>query len=77
MMIPIPQAGLLKAVTGVAEASAVPHIETIEITAPLHYPVPPLPAGPHGQGQEDAGQPSLHEGASLETEPVMWLIRKM
>jgi biotin carboxylase len=45
MMIPIPQAGLLKQVTGVEEASAVPLIENIEITAPLNYPVVPLPEG--------------------------------
>jgi biotin carboxylase len=45
MMIPIPETGLLKEVTGLEEASAVPHIESIEITAPLNYPVVPLPEG--------------------------------
>lgn len=45
MMIPIPEAGLLKDVRGCGEASAVPLIESIEITAPLNYPVVPLPEG--------------------------------
>jgi hypothetical protein len=45
MMIPIPAAGLLREVEGVAEAAAVPLIESIEITARLHYPLVPLPEG--------------------------------
>lgn len=45
MMIPIPAAGLLKKVTGVAEAEAVPGIESVEITAKLNYPLTPLPEG--------------------------------
>jgi biotin carboxylase len=45
MMIPIPEAGLLKEVTGIEEAAAVPLIENVEITAPLNYPVVPLPEG--------------------------------
>jgi hypothetical protein len=45
MMIPIPAAGLLRDVTGLDEASAVPLIESIEITAPLNYPLTPLPEG--------------------------------
>jgi biotin carboxylase len=45
MMIPIPAAGLLKRVTGVAAAEAVPGIEEIQITAKLHYPITPLPEG--------------------------------
>ena len=45
MMIPIPRAGMLHAVQGVAEAEAVPHIEGIEITAKLKYPLVPLPEG--------------------------------
>jgi len=45
MMIPIPEAGLLKGVNGVAAAEAVPLIESVEITAPLHYPLVPLPEG--------------------------------
>jgi len=45
MMIPIPQAGLLRVVEGVDEAAAVPLIESVEITARLHYPLMPLPEG--------------------------------
>lgn len=45
MMIPIPAAGLLKGVAGLEAAQAVPGITSIEITAPLNYPVVPLPEG--------------------------------
>ncbi|MBP6015478.1 MAG: ATP-grasp domain-containing protein [Candidatus Promineofilum sp.] len=45
MMIPIPEAGLLRAVSGVEEAAAVPLVESIEITARLNYPLVPLPEG--------------------------------
>jgi biotin carboxylase len=45
MMIPIPEAGLLKEVTGIEAAEAVPLIESVEITAPLNYPLTPLPEG--------------------------------
>lgn len=45
MMIPIPEAGLLREVVGVDEAAAVPLIESVEITARLNYPLVPLPEG--------------------------------
>src|SRR6266487_6477033 len=45
MMIPIPAAGMLKAVHGVEEAEAVPLITGVEITAKLHHPLVPLPEG--------------------------------
>jgi biotin carboxylase len=45
MMIPIPAAGTLKAVEGVAGAEAVPGIESVEITAKLNYTITPLPEG--------------------------------
>ncbi|MCB8945183.1 MAG: ATP-grasp domain-containing protein [Ardenticatenaceae bacterium] len=45
MMIPIPEAGLLKGITGLEAAQAVPLIESIEITAKLNYPLVPLPEG--------------------------------
>ncbi len=45
MMIPIPQAGVLRGVHGLEEARAVPLVESVEITAPLHYPLVPLPEG--------------------------------
>jgi len=45
MMIPIPAAGILKAIRGVEEAEAVPLITGVEITAKLHHALTPLPEG--------------------------------
>jgi biotin carboxylase len=45
IMIPIPGAGLLKRVEGVAEAAAVSGIEEVDITARVNYPIVPLPEG--------------------------------
>jgi hypothetical protein len=45
MMIPIPEAGILRGVEGVAEATALPLIESVEITAALSSPLTPLPEG--------------------------------
>jgi len=45
MMIPIPGAGVLRAVEGLEEARAVPGIEEIEITLPLKHNLVPLPEG--------------------------------
>jgi len=45
MMIPIPEAGVLKGVTGIAAAQAVPGIEDVTITAKENYSLVPLPEG--------------------------------
>jgi hypothetical protein len=45
MMIPIPAAGTLIGVHGVAQSQALPGIEAVEITARLNYPLVPLPEG--------------------------------
>jgi hypothetical protein len=45
MMIPIPAAGLLRSVDGLDKATAIAHIDDIEITAPLNNPLIPLPEG--------------------------------
>lgn len=45
MMIPIPRGGILRGVQGVEEASAVEHIEGVEITAKIGGAVVPLPEG--------------------------------
>ncbi|MCB9113376.1 MAG: ATP-grasp domain-containing protein [Caldilineaceae bacterium] len=45
MMIPIPTAGILRAIYGADEARATPGIEQVEITASLHHELLPLPDG--------------------------------
>ena len=45
MMIPIPAKGLLREVDGIDAARAVVGITGIEITAPVNYPIVPLPEG--------------------------------
>jgi biotin carboxylase len=45
MMIPIPTAGVLRAVDGLDEARAVAGVESIDITAPLFHPIVALPEG--------------------------------
>ncbi|MGO8950661.1 MAG: ATP-grasp domain-containing protein [Ktedonobacterales bacterium] len=45
MMIPIPRSGLLKKVSGVEEAAAVPCIDGVEITAKVGGPIVALPEG--------------------------------
>lgn len=45
MMIPIPRGGILREVRGVAEATAVEHIQGVEITAKVNGAVVPLPEG--------------------------------
>lgn len=45
MMIPIPEAGILRGVNGIEAAEAVSGIDGVEITAKLNYPLVPLPEG--------------------------------
>jgi hypothetical protein len=45
MMIPIPQAGILRQVTGQEKAKQVPGVEDIRITIPIGQEVIPLPEG--------------------------------
>jgi len=45
MMIPIPEAGILAGIRGIEEATAVPGIYEVEISAPLKQAVVPLPEG--------------------------------
>ena len=45
MMIPIPEAGILKGVEGIEEAKQTPLIDGVDITAQLNYPLLPLPEG--------------------------------
>jgi phosphoribosylaminoimidazole carboxylase (NCAIR synthetase) len=45
MMIPIPKRGLLRAVQGMEAAKTIPFVTDVDITAPLDYPLVPLPEG--------------------------------
>ena len=45
MMIPIPESGLLRAVSGIEKASAVPGVEDVQITAKVNQSLVPLPEG--------------------------------
>ena len=45
MMLPIPEAGILKSIHGCEEAEAVPLIEKVEITARINYSLKKLPEG--------------------------------
>ena len=45
MMIPIPEAGVLKGVDGIDDAANVPGVEGVEITAKINYSISPLPEG--------------------------------
>lgn len=45
MMIPIPEGGILRGVSGLEEAKTVTGVTDIQITARLHYPIAPLPEG--------------------------------
>jgi hypothetical protein len=45
MMIPIPQGGIYQGVSGVEEASAVPDVEEVAITAKEGHKILPLPEG--------------------------------
>jgi biotin carboxylase len=69
MMIPIPEAGMLKAVHGVEEAAAVPLITGIEITAKLHHLLVPLPEGTSYLGfifaQGDTGDTPVQVEAAI------------
>ena len=68
MMIPIPRSGLLKGVEGVVEASALPYIEGIEITAKVGGPIVALPEGSSYLGFifARAAEPATAEAALRE-----------
>src|SRR5579883_2559997 len=73
MMIPIPRSGLLKAVSGIEAASAVPHIEGIEITAKVGGPIVALPEGSSYLGFifSHAADPATAEQALREAHSLL------
>jgi biotin carboxylase len=83
MMIPIPAAGLLKEVRGLEEATAVPGIEEIQITAKINYELVPLPEGDsylgfifaHGDtaAAVEAALRQAHARLNFQIEPVIRL----
>ena len=84
MMIPIPEAGILKGVRGTEEARQVPGIESVEITAPLNYPLVPLPEGESYLGfifasgsqpdQVEAALRQAHQRLQFQIEPMLLLL---
>ena len=84
MMIPIPEAGMLKAVKGIEAAEAVPGIDSVEITAQLNQPLTPLPEGESylgfifASGQQptevEAALRQAHQQLQFELMPIFPLI---
>ncbi len=85
MMIPIPKGGILREVTGVDEARAVPGVTGIEITAPCNQPIVPLPEGESYLGfifaegataaDADRALREAHEMLAFRIDPMIPLAR--
>ena len=81
MMIPIPEAGLLKRVDGVEAAQRVPGIESVKITASLNQPLIPLPEGESYLGfifakrnrpeEVEAALRQAHQQLHFKVEPML------
>jgi hypothetical protein len=84
MMLPIPEAGILKGIEGCEEAESVPLIEKVEITARLNYSLRPLPEGDsylgfifaRGDSPEEIEQAlrTAHEKLSFKIAPELPLL---
>jgi biotin carboxylase len=84
MMIPIPEAGLLKGVEGIADAECVPGVEEIQITAKVNYPIVPLPEGDsylgfmfargESPGEVEAALREAHRRLHFAIEPTIALL---
>ena len=84
MMIPIPEAGLLKGYSGLEAAERIPGIESVEITAKINYPLRPLPEGDSYLGfifsqakTPEAAEAALREAHGqlhFEIEPMLPLL---
>jgi len=68
MMIPIPKGGILRCVDGIEDALAITGVTGVEITAPRHQPIVPLPEGASYLGFifARADSPALAETALRE-----------
>ena len=85
MMMPIPEAGLLRGVSGIQEAKAVTGIEDVQITAKLNYPLVPLPEGDSYLGfifargdtpaKVEAALRAAHACLQFEVQPIIPLIQ--
>jgi len=83
MMIPIPAEGLLRGVSGIADAKAVPGVEDVVITAKLNYPIVPLPEGASYLGfifargetpaQVEAALRAAHARLHFDIQPIISL----
>ena len=83
-MIPIPEAGILKEVSGIEAAAAVEHIDRIEITAEINYPLIPLPEGESYLGfifaggetpeEVEAALRQAHQKLCFHIEPMLLLL---
>lgn len=81
MMIPIPEAGLLRRVSGLEAAQEVAGIEEITITAKLNYRLRPLPEGDNYLGfifargqtpaEVEAALRRAHRRLSFQIEPII------
>jgi biotin carboxylase len=84
MMIPIPEAGLVRGVSGIEEAKAVTGIEDVQITAKLNYPLVPLPEGESYAGfifargdtpaEVETALRTAHACLSFDVQPIIPLI---
>jgi len=85
MMIPIPGAGMLRAVHGIEQAEAVPGIAGVEITAKLYNQIVPLPEGDSYLGfifargdtpaQAEAALREAHSKLKFDIEPLLPMAR--
>jgi biotin carboxylase len=86
MMIPIPQAGILKAIKGCEAAESVQYIDSVEITAHINHRLVPLPEGESYLGFIFARGPSpdvveealrtSHEQLTFEILPELPLVNR-
>ena len=86
MMIPIPKKGMFRGVEGVKDATAVPGVTGVEISARLNYPIVPLPEGASylgfifARGDDPATVESAireaHSRLTIRIDPMLGIIRE-